>query len=251
RPYTLDDLVRLGTLTPPMAAFLTACVRGRRSILVSGGTGSGKTTLLNALSGAIPPDERIVTIEDAAELQLQQGHVVTLESRPPNLEGRGEVTIRQLLRNALRMRPDRILIGEVRGAECLDLLQALNTGHDGSLSTAHANSPRDLLSRLETMALLAGTELPSRALREQIAAAVHLIAQVNRMRDGIRRVTHIIEVVGMEGDVITTQELFTFQFQGETTDGKLRGVFKSSGIRPYFLPRAEYYGLDRALLEIV
>jgi pilus assembly protein CpaF len=203
------------------------------------------------LSRLIDPTERTVTIEDAAELQLQQPHVVRLETRPPNLEGSGEITMRDLLRNALRMRPDRIILGEIRGAEALDVLQAMNTGHDGSMSTIHANTPREALTRLENMVGMTGINLPSRAVRTQIAAAVHLIAQVNRMRDGIRRVTHVLEVVGMEGEVITTQELFTFQFQGETTDGRLRGVFNSSGIRPFFLPRAEYYGLDRALLEII
>jgi len=195
--------------------------------------------------------ERTVTIEDAAELQLQQPHVVRLETRPPNLEGTGEITMRDLLRNALRMRPDRIILGEIRGAEALDVLQAMNTGHDGSMSTIHANSPREALTRLENMVGMTGINLPSKAVRTQIAAAVHLIAQVNRMRDGVRRVTHIMEVVGMEGDTITTQELFSFQFQGESADGMLRGVFKSNGIRPYFLPRAEYYGLDRPLLEVI
>jgi len=234
-----------------MALVMEACIKARLNVVVSGGTGSGKTTLLNALSRLIDPTERTVTIEDAAELQLHQPHVVRLETRPPNLEGSGEITMRDLLRNAPRMRPDRIILGEIRGAEALDVPQAMNTGHDGSMSTIHANTPREALTRLENMVGMTGINLPSRAVRTQIAAAVHLIAQVNRMRDGVRRVTHIIEVVGMEGDVITTQELFTFQFQGETTDGKLRGVFNSSGIRPFFLPRAEYYGLDRALLEII
>jgi pilus assembly protein CpaF len=251
KTITLDTMAQQANISPDMATLLKIAARCRLNILISGGTGSGKTTLLNALSRMIDPAERTVTIEDAAELQLQQPHVVRLETRPPNLEGSGEITMRDLLRNALRMRPDRIILGEIRGAEALDVLQAMNTGHDGSMSTIHANAPREALTRLENMVGMTGINLPSRAVRTQIAAAVHLIAQVNRMRDGIRRITHIIEVVGMEGDVITTQELFTFQFQGEATDGKLRGVFKSSGIRPNFLPRAEYYGLDRALLEII
>jgi pilus assembly protein CpaF len=251
KTITLDTMAQQANISPDMATLLKIAARCRLNILISGGTGSGKTTLLNALSRLIDPAERTVTIEDAAELQLQQPHVVRLETRPPNLEGSGEITMRDLLRNSLRMRPDRIILGEIRGAEALDVLQAMNTGHDGSMSTIHANTPREALTRLENMVGMTGINLPSRAVRTQIAAAVHLIAQVNRMRDGIRRVTHIIEVVGMEGDVITTQDLFTFQFQGEATDGKLRGVFNSSGIRPFFLPRAEYYGLDRALLEIV
>jgi pilus assembly protein CpaF len=251
KTITLDTMAQQANISPDMATLLKVAARCRLNILISGGTGSGKTTLLNALSRLIDPAERTVTIEDAAELQLQQPHVVRLETRPPNLEGSGEITMRDLLRNALRMRPDRIILGEIRGAEALDVLQAMNTGHDGSMSTIHANTPREALTRLENMVGMTGINLPSRAVRTQIAAAVNLIAQVNRMRDGIRRVTHVIEVVGMEGDIITTQELFTFQFQGETTDGKLRGVFNSSGIRPFFLPRAEYYGLDRALLEII
>jgi pilus assembly protein CpaF len=251
KTITLDTMAQQANISPDMATVLKIAARCRLNILISGGTGSGKTTLLNALSRLIDPTERTVTIEDAAELQLQQPHVVRLETRPPNLEGSGEITMRDLLRNALRMRPDRIILGEIRGAEALDVLQAMNTGHDGSMSTIHANAPREALTRLENMVGMTGITLPSRAIRTQIAAAVHLIAQVNRMRDGIRRITHIIEVVGMEGDIITTQELFTFQFQGESTDGKLRGMFQSSGIRPYFLPRAEYYGLDRALLEVI
>ncbi len=195
--------------------------------------------------------ERVVTIEDAAELQLQQPHVVRLETRTANLEGTGEITMRDLLKNALRMRPDRIIIGECRGAEALDMLQAMNTGHDGSMSTIHANNPREALTRLENMIGMTGINLPSKAMRTQIASAVHLICQVNRMRDGLRRVTQITEVVGMEGDVITTQDLFTYQFQGESADGRLRGSFESSGIRPAFLPRAQYYGLDRALIEAI
>jgi pilus assembly protein CpaF len=219
--------------------------------LISGGTGSGKTTLLNALSQMIDPDERVVTIEDAAELQLQQPHVVRLETRPPNLEGKGEITMRDLLKNALRMRPDRIIVGEIRGAEAMDMLQAMNTGHDGSLGTIHANRPREALSRLENMIGMAGVNLPSKAVRTQIAAAVQMIIQVSRMRDGVRRITSVMEIVGMEGDIITTQDLFTYKFEGETTDGKLAGSFISAGLRPHFTPRAEYFGLDRALLEAV
>ena len=208
RPLRTADLVRLGTLTPQAEDFLRACVAGRLNVLVSGGTGSGKTTTLNALSSFISADERVITIEDAAELQLQQAHVVTLESRPPNLEGRGEVTIRQLVRNALRMRPDRIILGEVRGAEALDLLMALNTGHDGSLSTVHANGPRDALSRLETMTLMAGTELPLRAVREQIASAVQIVVQQERLPDGRRAITRISELTGLVGDIIAMQDVF-------------------------------------------
>ena len=251
KTITLDVMAGQANISPQMATFLKIAARCRLNILISGGTGSGKTTLLNALSRLIDSAERTVTIEDAAELQLQQPHVVRLETRPPNLEGTGEITMRDLLRNALRMRPDRIILGEIRGAEALDVLQAMNTGHDGSMSTIHANSPREALTRLENMVGMTGINLPSRAVRTQIAAAVHLIAQVNRMRDGIRRITHIMEIVGMEGETITTQELFGFQFQGETTEGMLRGVFKSNGIRPNFLPRAEYYGLDRPLLEVI
>jgi pilus assembly protein CpaF len=219
--------------------------------LISGGTGSGKTTLLNALSQMIDPGDRIVTIEDAAELQLQQPHVVRLETRPPNLEGEGEITMRDLLKNSLRMRPDRIILGEVRGSEAVDMLQAMNTGHEGSLGTIHANRPREALTRLENMIGLAGINLPAKAVRTQIASALDMIVQVSRMRDGMRRVTHIMEVVGTEGDVITTQELFTFEFEGEGTDGMLHGHFKSSGLRPHFASKAEYFGLDRALLEAV
>jgi len=251
KTITLDTMAQQANISPQMATLLKIAARCRLNILISGGTGSGKTTLLNALSRLIDAAERTVTIEDAAELQLQQPHVVRLETRPPNLEGTGEITMRDLLRNSLRMRPDRIILGEIRGAEALDVLQAMNTGHDGSMSTIHANSPREALTRLENMVGMTGINLPSRAVRTQIAAAVHLVAQVNRMRDGVRRVTHVMEVVGMEGDTITTQELFTYQFQGETTEGMLRGVFKSSGIRPFFLPRAEYYGLDRPLLEVI
>ncbi len=251
KTITLDTMAQQSNISPEMATLLKIAARCRLNILISGGTGSGKTTLFKALSRLIDPTERTVTIEDAAELQLQQPHVVRLETRPSNLEGSGEINMRDLLRNALRMRPDRIILGEIRGAEALDVLQAMNTGHDGSMSTIHANRPREALTRLENMVGMTGINLPSRAVRTQIAAAVHLILQVNRMRDGIRRVTDVMEVVGMEGDVITTQELFTYQFQGEAADGKLRGIFKSSGVRPFFLPRAEYYGLDRPLLEII
>lgn len=225
-PLKIQDLITFGSLSVQMASFLEACVKGRLNIVVSGGTGSGKTTLLNVLSAFIPEDERIVTIEDAAELQLCQAHVLTLESRPPNLEGKGAITIRDLVRNALRMRPDRIIVGEVRGGETLDMLQAMNTGHDGSLTTAHANTPRDLLSRLETMVLMAGMELPIRAIREQVSSAVDLVVQQSRMRDGSRKVTSVCEVLGMEGDIITTQDIFTFEH------GMKGGRFRSTGIRP-------------------
>jgi pilus assembly protein CpaF len=232
-----------------MAVVLKIAARSRLNILISGGTGSGKTTLLNAMSQMIDTTERIVTIEDAAELQLQQPHVVRLETRPANLEGKGEITMRDLVKNALRMRPDRIILGEIRSSEALDMLQAMNTGHDGSLSTVHANRPREALTRLENMIGMAGVNLPSRAVRTQIAAAIDMIVQISRMRDGIRRVVNITEVVGMEGDVITTQELFAYHFESETPDGKLKGRFESSGLRPHFTQRAEYFGLDRALLE--
>ncbi|HZT51863.1 MAG TPA: CpaF family protein, partial [Stellaceae bacterium] len=248
---TLDIMARQQNVSPAMATVLKIASRSRLNILISGGTGSGKTTLLNAMSQMIDPGERIVTIEDAAELQLQQPHVVRLETRPPNLEGKGEITMRDLVKNALRMRPDRIILGEIRSAEALDMLQAMNTGHDGSLCTIHANRPREALTRLENMVSMAGFSLPARAARMQIAAAVNLIVQVSRMRDGVRRVTSITELVGMEGDVITTQDLFTYQFEGEMPDGRLKGKFVSSGLRPHFTPRAEYFGLDKALLEAI
>jgi pilus assembly protein CpaF len=248
---TLDIMARQQNISNSMATVLKVAARSRLNILISGGTGSGKTTLLNAMSQMIDAGDRIVTIEDAAELQLQQPHVVRLETRPPNLEGKGEITMRDLVKNTLRMRPDRIILGEIRSAEALDMLQAMNTGHDGSLCTIHANRPREALTRLENMVSMAGFSLPARAVRMQIAAAVNMIVQISRMRDGVRRVTSITEIVGMEGEVITTQDLFTYQFEGEMPDGTLKGTFNSSGLRPNFTPRAEYFGLDKALLEAV
>lgn len=248
---TLDVMERQKNLSAQMAMVLKIASRCRLNILISGGTGSGKTTLLNAMSRMIDHGERIVTIEDAAELQLQQPHVVRLETRPPNLEGGGEITQRELVKNALRMRPDRIILGEIRSGEALDMLQAMNTGHDGSMCTIHANRPREALTRLENMVAMAGVKLPNEAVRAQIAGAVNLIVQISRMRDGVRRITQISEVVGMEGEVITMQDLFAFHYEGEDADGKLTGSFLSSGLRPHFLPRAQYFGLDRALLEAV
>ncbi|MBX3028713.1 MAG: CpaF family protein [Chloroflexi bacterium] len=241
-PYTVDDLVRFGTATPEMFDFLKACVEARLNVFVSGGTGSGKTTSLNVLSSFIPSDERIVTIEDAAELQLRQEHVITLESRPSNIEGKGAVPIRELVRNSLRMRPDRIIVGECRGGEALDMLQAMNTGHDGSMSTGHANSPRDMLSRLETMVLMAGVDLPLRAIREQVASAVDLIVQQSRLKDGSRKIVNITEVQGMEGDVIVMQDVFVFEQTG-VTDGKIQGRLKPTGIRPKFAEKFEQMGI--------
>jgi len=249
KSITLDVMSRQENISPAMATVLKIGSRSRLNILISGGTGSGKTTLLNALSQMIDHGERVVTIEDAAELQLQQPHVVRLETRPANLEGDGEITMRDLVKNALRMRPDRIILGEIRGAEALDMLQAMNTGHDGSMCTIHANRPREALTRLENMVGMSGVNLPAKAVRQQIAAAVNMIVQISRMRDGMRRISHVTEIVGMEGDVITTQDLFTYQFEGESADGKLRGRFIPSGLRPHFLSRAEYYGLGQALLE--
>lgn len=243
-PLTIEDIVKFGTLTPAMATFLEACVKARLNIVISGGTGSGKTSTLNILSSFIPNDERIVTVEDAAELQLRQEHVVSLETRPPNIEGKGAVTIRDLVRNCLRMRPDRIVVGECRGGEALDMLQAMNTGHDGSLTTAHANSPRDLLARLETMVLMAGMELPVRAIREQIASAVDLVLQQNRLKDGSRKITHLTEVQGMEGEVITLQDIFLFQQKGVDEKGKINGQFRPTGIRPKFMDRFEAAGIE-------
>ncbi|MGZ8475734.1 MAG: CpaF family protein [Candidatus Limnocylindria bacterium] len=241
-PFTVNDLVRFGTATPEMFEFLEACVKARLNIFVSGGTGSGKTTTLNILSSFIPDDERIVTIEDAAELQLRQEHVVTLESRPANIEGKGAIAIRELVRNALRMRPDRIVVGECRSAEALDMLQAMNTGHDGSMSTGHANSPRDMLSRLETMVMMTGMELPLRAIREQIASAVDVIVHQSRMKDGSRRITHITEVQGMEGDVVVMQDIFIFEQTG-IIDGKIQGRLRPTGIRPKFVEKFEVSGI--------
>jgi pilus assembly protein CpaF len=248
---TLDVMEKNGNLSPAMATVLRIASRCRLNIVISGGTGSGKTTLLNALSRMIDHGERIVTIEDAAELQMQQPHVVRLETRPPNLEGQGEITQRELVKNSLRMRPDRIILGEIRAGEALDMLQAMNTGHDGSMGTIHANRPREALTRLENMVAMTGVKLPHEAVRAQIAGAVNMIVQVSRMRDGVRRITHITEVVGMEGEVIITQDLFTFEFKGEDANGKLFGIFRPSGLRPHFMPRAEYFGLDRALLEAI
>jgi pilus assembly protein CpaF len=243
-PFSVGDLVSFGTLTSPVAALLDACVRARLNIVISGGTGSGKTTTLNVLSSFVPADERIVTIEDAAELQLRQEHVLRMESRPPNLESRGEIAIRDLVRNALRMRPDRIIIGEVRDGAALDMLQAMNTGHDGSITTVHANSPRDSLSRLETMVLMAGIELPQRAIREQMASAINLIIHQARLKDGTRRITHITEVDGMEGPVVTLQDLFLFDYHaGVDEQGRFRGTLRGTGLRPRFLDTLADHGI--------
>lgn len=251
KKITLDTMVKYNSISPQMASVLQIAGRARCNIIISGGTGSGKTTLLNALSQMIDHGERIVTIEDAAELQLQQPHVVRLETRPANLEGHGEITMRDLLKNTLRMRPDRIIVGETRGGEAIDMLQAMNTGHDGSLSTVHANRPREALMRLENMVGLAGVNLAPRAIRMQIASAVDMIVQVSRMRDGSRRITYISEVTGMEGDVITMQDLFTTEVDGEGIDGKLKVNFINHGLRPAFLPKAQYFNLDRQLLEVI
>jgi pilus assembly protein CpaF len=251
-PYMAEDLISFGTLSSKTARFLEACVRGRINILVSGGTGAGKTTTLNVLSSFIPDNERLVTIEDSAELRLLKPHIVRLEYRPPNIEGRGEVTIRDLVRNALRMRPDRIVVGEVRSGEALDMLQAMNTGHDGSITTVHANTPRDVLSRVETMCLMAGMDLPVRAIREQVASAIQLIVHQSRLKDGTRRITHVTEVVGMEGDVITLQDLFLYDFgMGIDDSGRFRGHIKSMGLRPKFMEKLEDSGikLDSEIFE--
>lgn len=245
--FSMNDLVNFGTLGDNMALFLEACVKARLNILVSGGTGSGKTTTLNAMSAFIPSDDRIVTIEDAAELRLQQKHVVTLEARPANLEGKGAITIRDLVRNALRMRPDRIIVGEVRSGEALDMLQAMNTGHDGSLTTAHANTPRDVLSRLETMVLMAGMDLPVRAVRTQVSSAIDLILQQSRIRDGTRKITHITEVQGMEGDVIILQDLFHYVQDYIDEGGKSVGHFEPTGLQPAFLDKFKMNGVDLSL----
>src|SRR4051812_3003799 len=248
-PYTMNDLITFGSLTPKAAQFLAACVKGKLNILISGGTGTGKTTTLNAVSAFIPGDERIVTIEDAAELQLQQEHVITLESRPPNIEGQGEIRIRELVRNALRMRPDRIIVGEVRGPETLDMLQAMNTGHEGSLTTIHANSPRDALSRLETLVLTAGVELPLRAIREQVSSAFDLLVQISRLVDGSRRVTHITEVLRMESDVITLQDIFHARpptedtATGIRTASRLLTPLSCTGLKPHFLEKLATNGV--------
>jgi pilus assembly protein CpaF len=247
-PYTMNDLIGFGTVTGKSAQFLSACVRGKLNVLISGGTGTGKTTTLNALSAFVPNDERIVTIEDAAELQLQQEHVITLESRPPNIEGQGEVRIRELVRNALRMRPDRIIVGEVRGAETLDMLQAMNTGHEGSLTTIHANSPRDALSRLETLVLTAGVDLPLRAIREQISSAFDLLVQIQRLVDGSRRITHVTEVLRMESDVITLQDIFAAKPPDEEhTPGagrsRLLSPLQATGLKPHFLEKLAANGV--------
>jgi pilus assembly protein CpaF len=246
---TLEKMAEQGNISQKMCRLLQIASRCRLNIIISGGTGSGKTTLLNAISKNIDAGERVVTIEDAAELQLQQPHVVRLETRPSNIEGNGEITMRDLVKNALRMRPDRIILGEVRGPEAVDLLAAMNTGHDGSLGTLHANRPREALTRLENMVNMAGLNLPAKAIRTQISDAVHMIVQISRMRDGVRRVTHITEVVGMEGDVVVSQDLFTYQYQGEDESGRLRGEHISTGLRPKFFDRAEQYGLGRALSE--
>ena len=243
-PLSIDNLVGFGTLSEEMAEFLEACVKARLNIMVSGGTGSGKTTTLNVLSSFIPDKERIVTIEDAAELRLQQQHVVTLESRPANLEGHGAITIRDLVRNALRMRPDRIIVGEVRSGEALDMLQAMNTGHDGSLTTGHANSPRDILSRLETMVMMAGMDLPVRAIREQIASALDLIIQQSRIQDGSRKITYITEVQKMEGDTIVLQDLFTYVQTGINESGKSVGYYEASGLQPMFMQKFKMNGVE-------
>ncbi len=247
-PYTMDDLIEFGTVSPEAAQFLSACVRGKLNMLISGGTGTGKTTTLNALSAFVPGDERIVTIEDAAELQLQQAHVITLEARPPNIEGEGEIRIRELVRNALRMRPDRIIVGEVRGAETLDMLQAMNTGHEGSLTTIHANTPRDALSRLETLVMTAGIELPHRAIREQISSAFDVLVQIARLVDGSRRVTHITEVLRMESDVITLQDIYVAKPPDEDAGeaGKpvrLLAPLESTGLKPNFLEKMAANGV--------
>jgi pilus assembly protein CpaF len=251
---TLDKMVTNGNISQSMAKLLKIAASSRLNTLISGGTGSGKTTLLNALSQLIDPTERIITIEDSAELRLQQPHVVRLESRPPNIEGEGEITIRELVRNALRMRPDRIIVGEVRGEETIDMLQAMNTGHDGSMSTIHANRPREVLTRLENMMMMSGFEMPPRVIRAQIVGAINLIVHIERMRDGVRRVTEITEITGMEEDVIVLNNLFKFEFQEEVREGDktiIKGAFKSSGLSPNFAPRAIFYGLEKELKEVL
>jgi pilus assembly protein CpaF len=250
-PYNINDLMRFGTLNPHMAKLLEAAVKARLNIIISGGTGSGKTTLLNVMAGFIPENERIVTIEDAAELKLGQDHVVSLESRAVNIEGRGAVTIRDLVRNCLRMRPDRIVVGEVRGGEALDMLQAMNTGHDGSLTTGHANSPRDMLARLETMVMMAGMDLPLKAIRQQVAAAIDLVVHVSRLRDGSRAITHITEILGMEGDIIQLQDIFLFEQKGVDMNGKVIGRHYATGITPKLVDQIESEGvkLDKDIFK--
>ncbi|WP_436795739.1 CpaF family protein [Actinospongicola halichondriae] len=243
-PFQVDDLIRFGTLNAASARFLQACIVGRLNVIVSGGTGTGKTTTLNVLSSFIPTDERIVTIEDAKELQLHQEHVLAMETRPPNIEGKGSITIRDLVRNSLRMRPDRVVVGECRGGEALDMLQAMNTGHDGSITTVHSNSPRDTLARIETMTLMAGYDLPVRAIREQMASAIDVVVHLMRLRDGTRRVTHVTEVQGMEGDVITLQDIFLFDYgMGVDEHGKFRGHLKATGVRPKFAEKLADHGI--------
>jgi pilus assembly protein CpaF len=243
-PYQIDDLIRFGTLNAHAARFLQACVVGRLNCIVSGGTGTGKTTTLNVLSSFIPSEERIVTVEDAKELQLHQDHVLAMEARPPNIEGKGQITIRELVKNCLRMRPDRIVVGECRSGEALDMLQAMNTGHDGSITTVHSNSPRDTLARIETMTLMAGFDLPIRAIREQMASALDLIVHLTRLRDGTRRITHVTEVQGMEGDVITLQDIFLFDFgMGIDEHGRFRGHLKATGVRPKFTEKLADLGI--------
>ena len=251
RGMTLDAMVRLDTLSDEVARLLQIAARSRLNILISGGTGSGKTTMLNAVSRYVDNDERVITIEDAVELRLQQPHVVQMETRPPNIEGAGHIPQRELVRNALRMRPDRIIVGEVRGPEAFDMLQAMNTGHDGSMTTVHANSPRDALFRLENMVMMANLSIPLRAIRAQIASALNVIVHIERMRDGVRRIQNVAEIAGMEGEIITMRELFTYDFRGERRDGRIEGEFRSTRMRPDFLSRAARIGLDRELLELV
>ncbi len=243
-PLTVDDIIGFGTITKEMALFLEACVKAKLNVFISGGTGSGKTTTLNVISSFIPNDERIITIEDAAELKLWQEHVVSLESRPANIEGKGEITIRDLVKNSLRMRPERIVVGEVRGAEALDMLQAMNTGHDGSLATGHSNSPRDMISRLETMVLMAGMDLPVKAIREQIGSALDLIIQQSRMKDGTRKITNITEVQGLEGDVVVLQDIFIYKQVGVDEEGKIMGKYVPTGVRPKFFERLITSGIE-------
>jgi pilus assembly protein CpaF len=248
---TLDTMVRQQNLSSELAHLLRIAARSRLNIVISGGTGSGKTTLMNAVSQHIDTSERIITIEDAVELRLQQPHVVQMETRPPNIEGVGHIPQRELVRNALRMRPDRIIVGEVRGPEAFDMLQAMNTGHDGSMTTVHANSPRDALYRIENMVMMANLSLPLKAIRMQVASALNLIVHIERMRDGVRRVQNVAEIAGMEGDIITARELFTFRYQGEKRDGTIDGTFESNRMRPDFITRAARYGLDRELLDVL